>query len=392
MALPVGPVVYAVYVNGIQIPEFPLDVELRQCWGHHDLFFLRIEYPRTANYIQALQLWAENAPVQIIWGRRPDNIQLWYGYVNHHNIKANADSGSKTLQITYICIGMTKPMNTDRTRTWGQVTPTYIARKIAGEYGMRAVLTKTDWVLPYEVQANESDFKFLNRIADKVGFRFWASNGTLYFIDPSVVLTGSAEQGVPIYSLDKRFTQVDTIRELEMNQGDNLPGAVKTKRILYGIDAESGNTYQANAITDQVTSVEQIMKVWPAESYDQGKRLVQAWQNRSQFWVSATAELFGTSYLYPGKSVMLQGYQLPQGAAGFWIVGRCEHVMKASGTTMTAADKYVTRTELLRNTTALTPKVKSVDKITPEFITCKLFNGVWRSQDQTVMYDGVISV
>jgi phage protein D len=392
MAIPVGPVVYAVFVNETKIPELALDVELRQCWGQHDLFFVRIEYPRTATFIPSLQLWPDNSPVRIVWGRRPDNIQMWYGYVNHHSVKANADSGSKAFQVTYVCIGMSKPMNTDKTRTWGEVTPTYIARTIAGEYGMRTVVTSTDWILPYEVQSNESDFCFMNRIADKVGYRFWASNGTLYMIDPSVVLQGPPAQGVPVYYMDKRFTHVDTVRELDASQGDNIPGAAKTQRVIYGIDIKSGNTYTASASNDTSPAITQIMTDWPGEDANQGARLVQAWQNRSQFWMSATAELFGTSYLYPGKALLLQGAQLPADFSGFWIVGCVEHILKASGTTLATSDKYITRAEILRNETALTPKIKSINQVVPEFTLCSLFNGVWRSNNMSIIYDGVQGV
>jgi phage protein D len=392
MGLPVGPVIYAITVNGSPVKDIPLDVELRQCWGKHDLFFVRIEYPRTQTNIPTMKLWPDNAPVKIIWGRRPDNIQTWYGYVNHNNPKANADSGSKAFQITYVLTGISKQMNTDKNRTWGEVTPTYIARKIAGEYGLRCVVTKTDWVLPYEVQANESDFHFLNRMSDKTGYRFWVGNGTLYFINPAVVLQGSVHQSVPVFTLDKRFTALDTVREFNMNQGDNLPGAAKTLRSLYGIDITSGNAFQANASTDQSSEIAQIMSDWPAEDYNQAQRIVQAWQDRSQFWISANAELYGTSYLYPGKAIALKGAQLPQGGSGFWLVTSTEHILKNSGTIVTSSDKYVTRVELLRNESGTLPKIKSIDKITPEFMNCSLFNGKWRADSQVTIYDGVVTV
>ena len=392
MASPLGPVIYSIYVNGVVDNNFPLDVELQQCWGKHDMFCIRIEYPRTFTGVNILQLWPDNAPVQIIWGRRPDNIQTWYGYVNHKNIKGNADSGSKALQVTYFLLGTSKPMNTDKTRTWGQVTPTYIARKIASEYSMRAILTSTSWVLPYEVQTNESDFKFLNRMADKTGFRFWASNGTLYFIDPTVVLQNNVQQGTPTYYLDKRFTNLDTIREFDMNKGDNLPGGTKTTRTMFGVDPTSGQVLQITADTDQVTDVSQISKDWPIENYSTGKNLVNAWQSRSQFWLSATAELYGNAYLYPGKMIYLQGLQLPNDAQGYWIVASANHILKASGTSVASSDKFVTRVELLKNESSIIPKLKATTKISPEFVNCQLFNNGWRSNNLSVYYDGVSNI
>lgn len=388
MALPVGPVIYSIYVNGQQVKEFPLDVQLRQEWGSHDLFIIRIEVPRVFTGMQTSFFWPDDAPVQIIWGRRPDNVTTWYGYVNHHNICSSASSGSKALQITYTLTGTSKPMNTDRTKTWGQVTGTYIAKTIFGSYGLRSILTSTDWILPYEVQANESDFSFLSRIADKIGFRMWVSGSTGYFIDPATVLAGSSTQGTPTFTLNKRFTHVDTIREFEMNQGDNLPGAVIATRNIYGIDPQSGNTFQAQATAGQTSNITQTYTDWPVSDYQTAKNLVQAKQQRSQFWMTANAELFGNTYIYPGKLVYLTGLQLPNNNQGYWLIGSACHILKASGTTVGSYDKYLSQVVLLKNTSIAVPNLTSTTASIPEYLPCRLVNNQWVSQQATIYYDG----
>lgn len=387
----VGPIVYAVYINEILTREFPLDVELKQEWGRHDMFYIRIEYQKMLN-LSNKRLWANNAPVRIIWGQTPNNVQTWYGYVNHHTIDGNSDSGSNTMQITYACIGTSKPMNTDKTRTWGEVTGTYIAKKIAGEYSLRSVLTSTNWILPYEVQANESDFKFLNRIADKMGFRFWVSGGTLYFIDPIVVIQGSGSQAVPKFYMDKSFLYLDTIRNFHMSLGDNIPGGAQSIRTIYGIDQPTGKVFQTKASNaTATTNITQITSEWPASDLHYAQKIVDSWQGRSQFWMAATAELYGTSYIYPGKVVYLQGNQLNQEAQGYWIVASSDHVLMTSGTTDPTKDKYITHVQLLKNQATVLPKLKSVDKISPEFVQCRLFGGQWQSTTQQVIYDGNVS-
>lgn len=387
MAL-VGPVIYAIYVNGLLQRDFALDVELRQEWSKHDLFFIRVEYQKTDKTLVTKQLWADNAPISIVWGRTPGNTQTWYGYVNHHTINANSDSGSKVLQVSYTLIGTSKPMNTDKTRTWGEVTGTYIAKTIAQEYGLRTVVTKTTWVLPYEVQASESDFQFMVRIADKMGYRFWVSGGTLYFIDPAVVLLGSGSQGVPKYYLDKSFMYLDTVREFHMLQGDNLPGAGTTTRTIYGVDKTSGQVFASSADPSATTS--QLNTDWPADSINEAQNLVGGWQSRSQFFMSATAELYGNVYVYPGKLVYLSGKQLHQDATGYWIVSSADHVLKASGSTDVTQDRYVTRVQILRNATTLTPKLKSITKIAPEFTSMKSSGTKWVSTNQSVIYDSPV--
>jgi hypothetical protein len=394
MAVSVGPVVYAIYIDGILIRDFALDVELRQSWGNHDLFIVRFEFPRTDVNVSTARLWKDNATVRIIWGRKPD-LQTWYGYVNHHEIKGRADSGTGALQISYVCIGTSKPMNTDKTRTWGEVTATYIARKIADEYGLRAVLSKTDWVFPYEIQSNESDFHFLNRMANKIGFRNWISGGSLYFIDPSVILVGSRNQAVPKFRMDKRFTYMDTIRDFHMFQGGSLPGATVANRAIYGVDENSGKIFyvQADPLQSSPNSpdanIDYIMDTWPATSMNTAKRLVNAWQQRAQFWQSASADLFGNTYIYPGKTIYLEGTQMPPDSSGYWLVASACHTMRASGTSLTTSDRYYTHVEILKNSTSIDLNFKQVTKVIPEFVPCLLRNGKWVAQSAPVLYDGV---
>lgn len=393
MATPVGPVIYGIEVNGEVVADFPFDVELRQAWGRHDLFILRIEYNRTYLGLSKIKLWPDNAPVKIVWGRRPSNIQTWYGYVNHHNVSANADSGSSAPQITYVCVGTSKIMNSDVSMHWDSVTPTYIARTIAAKYGLRAVLTSTDWVLPFETQANESDFQFLNKIADKVGFRCWISGGTLYFIDPAVVLSGGNAQAIPSFRLDKMFTQTDTVRQFDMNQGSNIPGSTVAFRSIYGVDDQSGLVFQATANTINNPQISQIKIDRTVPSYSEAQKIVQAWESMNQWWISAKAELFGDVALYPGKVILLDGLHIPQDAKGYWIVAAATHVLKSSRVSYPFESRYVSQVEIIRNTTGTIPKFKSVDSISPEIMPCNLQLGTtWVAQSATILYDGVQSV
>jgi len=382
---PVKNVIYAIYVNNILIKEFPLDVELDMTWGQHDLFFARFEYYRGLNLTNH-QLWADNASIRVVWGVS-GSTQIWYGYVNHHTVEANASSGTKAMQITYTCIGTSKQMNSDVTKTWGQVSGTYMAKTIAAKYGLRAVLSSTSWVLPSEVQANESDFQFLNRMADKTGYRFWVSGGTLYFIDPSVAIKGSISQAVPAFYMDKSFLYHDTIRDFSMLKGDNIPGSVISTRSIFGIDTASGQPFQITASSSTSSVINQTTNDWPVTTINEATNLVNAWQGRSQFWQTATAELYGNTLVYPGKLVNLTGTQLPSESTGYWLVASAKHVLLSAGTTLPNLDRYVTHVELIRNSTTQNLKLKNITPVYPEFTVCTLSRNTWRSVSQNIIYE-----
>lgn len=386
--LPVGPVTCQVTVNG-QVPVITvLDAQLDQAWGQHDVFTIRAEYQAGTDYSK-IALWPDGAPVSVTWGRAPQApLRTWYGYVNHRELSGNADSGTRALQVRYVLIGMSQPMNTDVSQSWGQVTPTYVAKKLAAKHGMRCVVTSADWLLPGEIQAAESDFAFASRVAAKTGYRFWASSGTLYMVDPAVLLAGAASASVPVFRQDKDPSWQDTLRDFTAWQGSGLPGAQAATRAVYGIDSATGRVFAATAGSGPLVRA-QTARV--ATSYAEGRQVAAAWQNLAQFWTGATAETFGSTALYPGKTVNLAGDALPGGNAGYWIVSAASHVLKLSGTTAPTADSYVTQVEMLRNTGGPVPAFSGVTAVTPETVPCWLAAGTWRAASQPVIYDGVIT-
>lgn len=365
----VSHVVYDVWVNEILYSGPPiLDAELWMEFGCHDMFFLRIEMPR-GTPLGSLHIWADDTPIRIQWGRQP-NTNIWYGYVNHHQITSISDSGTKAQQIEYVCIGTSQVLNPDKSRNWTQVSPTYIAKQIAVENNLRAVVSPIDWVLDYEAQANMSDFNFLNKIANKTGMRFWCSGGTLYMVKPDIKLTGNQAAVSPVYQANKLFTAQDTIRNFQILKGSNIPGAVIANRAIFGIDQITGQTF--SAVSSQASTNRVVIKQdTSVANYSDAKNRIDASAALSQFSTQASCQLFGNTTLYPGKTVNLQGVSMPQGMSGEWLITCTRHKLLVSYIGNAARDIYVVDVNLVRNTpTGLS--LTNVQPIIPEFTSMGL--------------------
>lgn len=387
MTTAVGPVVFSIKVNGQQSQTLPLDFELHQEWGSQDLFYARIVVRKGLPYTALLQAWPDDSPVEIAWGRYPTSVETWYGYINHHALATDDDATGQNVQITYVFVGTSAKMMGDKNKSWTGYTPEAMASNIARSYGLRCVVTKSGWTLPYEVQANESDFQFLNRIADKVGYRLWISGGTLYFIDPMVLLSGASNFFIPQYVINKQAYLQDTARNFKLLQGSSLPGAYKMARAIYGLDPVTGQVFQVTA--DGSPPGDQIVNTARhVGSQQEAKQVVNAAQNLSQYWLAGTVEVFGYSLLYPGKLINLSGQSLPDNNAGNWIVSGAVHVLKMSGSPDPTNDHYVSRLTIVSNTKAA-PFVKGVHKVTPELITCALRAGQWQAQTLNTIVEGI---
>lgn len=387
MAIPVSAVTLGVTVNGVAISDFIQNAELKQEFGCQEIFTFRIEYNRAKN-LNNVAIWPDNAPVTVVWGQGLANTTVWYGYVNHSEYASNADSGSYAPQYTYYCVGTSKPMNSQLTLTWGETSPTYMAKQIAANHSLRAVLTSTAWVSDYEIQSAESDFEFLNRMALKYGFRFAVSGGTLYFIDPASVLASSSSQGIPQFYLDKTFTRQDTIRDFKRIKGDNVPGSEQATRVISGLDSVTGLPFTVGTNVGQPLT--KIQTGYVAGSVAEATVMANAWQSQTQFYIQASAELFGNSMLYPGKLVYLSGAAMPSDDVGYWMVSGADHLLKVSGTSYTVLDKFVTKVRLVRNQGGAQPNITNTSVINPEFVSCQLLGGVWQATQVGAIYDGTL--
>lgn len=393
--LPAGQIVYQVYVNEVLYQNKPwvMDGQLDQTYGEHDIFFLRLELDR--NFVTApeptpsqLSIWPDDVPIRVVWGRAP-NYNTWYGYVNHHENNSISKSGTNLQEILYVCIGTSMPMNIDVTRKWENVSPTYIAKTIAKETSLRAVVTPLSGVVTDEMQQCESNFNFLNKIADKFGMRFFVSGGTLYFLDPAIALFGNQASEVPVFYHDKTLIRQDTIRWYKKLSGLNMPSGIQTKRILHGIDHKTGQVFKAKADPPVSTSRIRHKKDFSVTSYHQGKQKVDAEQNIEQFFVGCQAQLFGHSLLYPGKLVDFQGWNLPGNMAGQWLIISAKHQLMESGWTIGQTDKYATDVELVRNSEAGVIMLKAQQPVIPEIVSCHLADKLWVSDNQAVISEPV---
>ena len=389
MTVSAGPVVFSVRVNGAVSLDTPSDFELRQSWGNHDMFFLRMIVPAALPNKNQLTAWADGAAVEIVWGRQPESVSTWYGYINHHENSTKEDTGLNVNQITYVCIGTSKVLNGHVNKTWKNMTAAGMAQTIAQANGFRAVVTKSSWMLN-ETQANESDFQFLNRIADKVGFRFWVSGGTLYLIDPMVLLSASSMYFLPHYQLNNQISNIDYAQNFKVVQGDNFPGSVQMNRTVYGLDPSTGQVFATTATGDSYanTTVDTSRYV---TSQGEALNIANAKKALSQFWIQATIEVMGLGVLYPGKVINITGAALTDTTSGDWIVTGADHVLKTVGK-MPSDDKYVTRLSLIRSAkdTSLIPYIKSVQKVVPEFVTCRLqATKQWVATQMATITEGV---
>lgn len=337
-----------VYVNDVLEPRFCSDLQLYLADDLHGVAFVTVLYQipsrrgvQRPRYTPTQNIWTKNARVRLRFGytNSQQGVGQFYGYVQGHGIQQSTDDsiGSSFIRVQYIIVGVSLPMQNVKSRTWKGVTPSYIARTVAREYGLNPIVDPHPTVIPYYAQ-NQSDFSMLRELAGKYGYRFYVNGPNLYFVTPYHVLGRRANQHVPMFSKGVDPHSLDTLREFNQTEGELVnDGGVAAFRKIHTInpntnaEVEATNRYLKQASFQQSFGPNPLVTVvhsdYTADSYNEALALLQAETTANRHWVSAFANMVGDPFIEPGSLVDLEGEGLLPVNRGYWQVRKATHYL-----------------------------------------------------------------
>lgn len=307
------------------LPTKPRRLELRDGVGSHQIAVVDFPMPKAR-----VSMPTEGTPVSVTWGTFPTNTHSFFGYVNHAEpVLTKTESF-----VRFYLIGTSLPLNNVDSGMWQEVTGSFIAREIAAKHGLRAVVNKSTEILDRWVQGNESDFKMLSRLADRVGFDFWIDASTLYFLDPN---QSGARVGVLGF---ERLVKGENLLSFEALDGSLAPGGMSITE-AFGIDAATGGllrTSSVRTLNDRgMTLPNRVVRPsLTIGSLHEGARVSEGLADRG-VWVTAQVTIRPDASIRIGDVVEVSGELIPMGYRGNWIVKAAVRVMDAEGveTTLT---------------------------------------------------------
>jgi phage protein D len=345
--------------------------------GKHDVAMITIRYPLPARgnrpTVSSAALWPTSTPVSVTWDPKGIYTDTFYGYVRGHTAKRDI---TKTLNrvlydVTYICTGSSFPMMSTNSKDWGTVSASYIATTLAKAYGLRAVVDPHPLVQPFN-QFRTSDYKFLADLANRIGYRFRVTGGTLYFTNPMREFEMGRRQGVAEFSMYQRPNQTDTLRTFQTVEGETLSdGGVAAKHEIT-LSRGNGRPLKATSAAYQHTvfgesegggpnlNLTLASTQYTPTNYAEAQALVDAEALKNFYWVAATATTAGDARVHPGGVVMLDGDALNTEYQGSWMVKRAHHRISRSTYGRTWREAYDMDLTLGRNATA-----QSVTRVIP---------------------------
>jgi hypothetical protein len=330
-------------VSGITTDRVIEDFRLIEGIGCHDVALVTVlHYPHikrntiTRSFNPERGMWDEGEPIILEWGWAPRDIGTFYGYVEGRRVK-KTETDSGVYRVEYLVRGTSRPMQSYRQKVWGNTSASNVARELAKINGLRPVVDRSPELFE-GLSQNQSDFKFLSELAERVGYRFYVSGGDLYFVDPYRVFT-NPRRGIPTFRMDRHYRFRDSLRDFIPAVGSLLAdGGLAADRVMHVVDEGSGEVFTVKApysratpfrssTNDAKAPITLLYEDRVATSYREGKQLLAAQQRNNRNWVSAKARAEGNPKVHPGALVRFDGLALEPTEIGLWLVDGVTHRM-----------------------------------------------------------------
>lgn len=221
-----------------------------------------------------------------------------------------------------------------KSRNWTNKTDSYIVSQIAQEYGLKPVVEDTRVEHPKTEQSQESDWQFLEKLAERDGYELHSFQKELFFRPPANGKQAdlSLEWGKGLLTFSPEINIAEQITKVEVRGFD-----IKTKKEIVGTATageEPGRDpgkRSGGEIVKQVCRDQGELKVRiPVTSQQDAKQRAAAiLKKRSELFVQGSGETIGLPGLRANKNIELKGLGKPFSKT--YYVEQTTHTISTSG-------------------------------------------------------------
>lgn len=222
---------------------------------------------------------------------------------------------------------------TRRSRTFQDMTASDIAQKVIGDAGLRSDVASTREVSAFEQQSNETDWRFLWRLAERCGFTLSCVDGTVTFRPAGRAEEQSArlEWGVSLRAFHPRATAVQQVDEVEITAWDpqtakRVTGRANRPKLDSAIGLVRDQTASAGAGGRLVVSDRVVVTQGEADELAQTTldHLANAWLEAEgiaagdpQLKAGSLVEVVGVGRRFGGKYLITSATHVVRGGSGY---------------------------------------------------------------------------
>ena len=308
----------------------------------------------------------------------PSYVTEFHGTIEKASPTANTADGtvnrSLLQEVVFVCLGVSYRMIGTTSMVWSGYSLEEVARKFCKTYELSLDVPNDPVVFGNLTQSNESDWQFISRYADIMGYCVTVHGTHMHIFDPhkavgrnisfhninTITRTGTEPHPGQITSFDGRFARL------------TMDGTVIDATTT--VHTDSGKVFDVN--TSDIAKLDKAGEIITSLStavstYDQAERLLNA-TRRDEYDYCAEVTTIGLLGVLPGGVVNLDRYDGM--FDGLWYVDGVRHYLR-TGMFVTTLTLYKNKVDTLVD--------KSLSPFTvppaPKFVTDK-----WVSSLRTV--------
>jgi phage protein D/phage baseplate assembly protein gpV len=231
------------------------------------------------------------------------------------------------------CRGLDKSHLLIRSRqaqTFQNQSTSDIVQKIVEGAGLTASCDSTSVVHDFMMQDNETDWDFIWRLAERVGFEFVVEGSTCHFRKPTAESAVSLEWPTSLRSFSPRVTAIQQVKGVSLAVQDPktksaLTGTARNAEQIASIGIERSKIISAFDAPDIHIATE------PVKSSSEATTVAQALLNKlANGYIAADGVCVGNPKIKAGVSVNVSG--IGQKFSGTYRVAAATHVLRGGGT------------------------------------------------------------
>jgi len=330
---------YSIVLDGVPFDYTSLsEIRIGMKENHHDVLSVKV-----AGFPTRMVNKYKGRAISLEVSTGPFYQETFSGYVESVNPTSDVKTGpvnhSPLQTAEIVAMGASCGMKGAQTHVWEGVTLSDLAVELAGKYSMSVDVPRTSLTYERILQSQESDWQFLVRVSNQLGYRVTCHGTHIHIFDPY----SSVGRGI------SRSNLVDFVAATASN-GPLQPGTV------HKFDVQSNQSHADGVYLDSIVTVlgegdaapydistSDILEIGkparfqhriahPVDNYEEGLRMLHS-ENKNHYDHDASV---GCSLLLgcrPGGVVYTDGYG--NDLAGFWYVSEVDHTI-AQGKAVTS--------------------------------------------------------
>lgn len=246
-------------------PEFDLmllTADLYQEQEFHDVLVLTFKGKSTKEGISIVSF----DPVEFTYNSG-DIKSVFQGYV----YQVTPESKVKAHVTEIWCVSASAVLKDSDQVIFKKVTADQVISKIAAKRGLTAVTQRHPRLRETVVQAGQTDWQVMRRLAKQTGFALRTENTTVFFVSKDKIYQDK-KQKAPYFRYKDGLTKEERhlgtcLSFTPAISDDSLETGVRVDRVMTGTNASSGNIIETSHPTKDYTSQMSKGKVVPNQEY-----------------------------------------------------------------------------------------------------------------------------